>query len=89
MYQEELNKLIVKVAELSDENTKRGRASVGGLKASEYYGTLIDPKQLVDAIFITAGITHERACISPDCNIEVLFKFAELVDVTKELKIIE
>ena len=65
--------------------TKRGRANVGGLKASEYYGVVedlvdVDPKQLVDAIFVTAGITHERACISPDCNIEVLFKFVEWVD---------
>ena len=58
------------------ETIKRGRSNIGGLKISEYYGAIDElsddftPKQLVDAVFVIAGVVHDKAMINPEqCDI--------------------
>ena len=66
------------------ETFKRGRANVGGLKISEYYGAIDDmseefsAKQLVNAMFVVAGALHPKANIdSENCDLNAFINFVE------------
>ena len=68
--------------------TNRGRANVGGLKISEYFGAIeeipddISPKEIVDAVFVVAGVIHPKAMIDKDhINIDSFINFSIWLDI--------
>jgi hypothetical protein len=69
------------------ETYKCGRANIGVLKISDYYGAIDElsddftPKQLVNAVFVIAGVVHDKAMINPEqCDIGAFMNFALWLD---------
>ena len=69
------------------ETFKRGRANIGGLKISEYYGAIDElsddftPKQLANAVFVITGVVHDKAMINPEqCDIGAFMNLALWLD---------